>query len=197
MIQAYLDGIREAAAEIAIQYTNGRIEAAFTGNGDYNDIFNDSMRVHYLLGAIDSVYLVADVPYIGGTAVTDSYVKSLSNKIWHYNGVFRDVNLEDYDAIVPDDGDGGSVDSVGAVVVDNDMRIGELAVGVGANVVTFYLGGVPTPFPNTSYQVDAWLITNSGYMQRQVVVSNKLANGFTVEDILEAGVLHYQATLNT
>ena len=109
MIQAYLDSIKEAAAEIAIQYTNGRINAVFTGNGEYNETFNNSMRLHYLLGAIDSVYLVGGVPHIGSTAVTDAYVKELSNKIWHYNGIYRSVELDDYAVITPDNGDGGSI----------------------------------------------------------------------------------------
>ena len=167
MIQAYLDSIKEAAAEIAIQYTNGRINAVFTGNGEYNETFNNSMRLHYLLGAIDSVYLVGGVPYIGSTAVTDAYVKELSNKVWHYNGIYRSVELDDYAVITPDNGDGGSIENGGTTVVDNNQRVGELTVGVGANVITFYVNGVATPFPNTNYQVDAWLITNSGYMQIQ------------------------------
>lgn len=192
MTQGQLDIFKENAAQILIQYSNGYLNSIFKGTGE--NLFNDCVRLHYLCGIMDEAYLSGGNLYVGDTLL-DS-IGDVYHKIWHYN-VTNDVDLTDFAAIVPDNGDGGAVENNGTVVVDNDQRVGELSVGVGANVVTFYVGGVATPFPNTNYQVDAWLITNSGYMQRQVVVSNKLANGFTVEDILEAGVLHYQATLNT
>lgn len=193
MTQEQLDIFKESAAQILIQFSNGYLNSIFNGTGE--NLLNDSIRLHYLCGIMDEAYLDNGIVYVGDTEL--SSVGGVYHKIWHYNGMYADVDLTDFDPIVPDDGDGGSVETGGTTVVDNNMRIGQLTVGTGANVVTFYLGGVPTPFPNTNYQVDAWLITNSGYMQRQVVISNKLSNGFTVEDILEAGTLHYQATLDT
>jgi len=185
----------EESANILVGFSNKRINSALSGASDYQKLYNDTVRLQFLVGALNAVYLDGTTAYIGSAEVSDSYIQEIYHKIWHYSG--KDADLSVYEEIVADNGDGGSIDNGSVVVVDNNMRIGELAVGTGANVVTFYLGGVATPFPSTDYQVDAWLITNSGYMQRQVVVSNKLANGFTVEDILEAGVLHYQATLNT
>lgn len=193
MTQEQLDIFKENSAQILIQFSNGYLNSIFNGTGE--NLLNDSIRLHYLCGIMDEAYLDNGDILVGDT-VLDS-IGDVYHKIWHYNGMYSGVDLTDFDAIVPDNGDGGSVENGGTTVVDNNQRVGELTVGVGANVITFYVNGVATPFPNTSYQVDAWLITNSGYMQRQVVVSNKLANGFTVEDILEAGVLHYQATLNT
>lgn len=192
MTQERLDLFKENAANILIQYSNGYLNSIFNGTGE--DVFNDSLRLHYLCGIIDEAYISGSDVYVGNLLL-DS-IGDIYHKIWHYNGQY-DVDLTEFDAVVPDNGDGEALPNNGTVVVDNNQRVGELAVGVGANVVTFYVGGVATPFPNTNYQVDAWLITNSGYMQRQVVVSNKLKNGFTVENILEAGVLHYQATLDT
>ena len=192
MTQERLDIFKENAAQILIQFTNGYLNSIFNGTGE--NLIGDCVRLHYLCGIIDEAYLSGGDVYVGDT-VLDS-IGDIYHKIWHYNGIY-DIDLTDFDTVVPDNGDGGVVENNGTVVVDHNQRVGERTVGTGANVVTFYLGGVPTPFPSTNYEVDAWLITNSGYMQRQVVVSNKLANGFTVEDILESGVLHYQATLNT
>lgn len=197
MIQAYLDSIKEKAAEIAIQYTNGKLNARLNGEKDAQLIANHSMRVIYLWGVIEYAYLVGTTLYIGGTAVSDTYLRDTFNKLWHFNGIYSAVDLSDYTTIVADDGDGGAVDPANPTVTTDHYRSGNMIVTVGANPVTFIKDGVASPLASNDYTVDAWAISNSGFKQNNVVVGSLVAAGFTAEDILEAGTLYYIATLNT
>ena len=81
-----------------------------------------------------------------------------------------------------------------------NLRAGSQAVSIGANVITFFVNGVATPFGSdvgADYILDAYVMTNSGRKQSNLVVSQYLASGFVVDDILEAGVLYYQAIPRT
>lgn len=185
----------EESANILVGFTNERINAALDGKWNYNSLFNDSVRLHYLVGALSSVYLDGTTPYIGGASVTDAYIQEIYQKIWHYNRAFK-ADLSDYEEIVPDDGDGGAyVPNV--VVIEDYYRSGNLPVVVGANPVTFIKNGVAAPFSENDYTVQAWAISNSGFRQNNVVVTGTTAGGFVANDILEAGTLYYIATLNT
>jgi len=196
MNQLLLDNIVEEASQICIGYTNERIGATLSGAINRVSLYNDSIRVHYLLGAIKAVYLVGSVPYIGLSPVEDSYVQELYQKIWHYNRKFKS-DLSDYDAVVPDDGEGGACDPDLIGLAEDHYRSGNIPVVVGANPVTFIKNGVPTPFVENDYTVQAWAMSNSGYRQNNVVVVGMTAGGFIANDILEAGTLYYIATLNT
>lgn len=196
MIQAYLDNIKEVAAEVAVKYTNGRQNAVFNGTMDVRKLTDESMRVIYLWGVINYTYLVGEIPYLGDTAVTDAYILKTSQKLWHYNGVFSSIDLTDYTTIVPDDGEGGAC--VGGVSETTDhYRSGSLSVSVGANAVTFIKNGVASPLASSDYTVEVWVLTESGYKQNNVVVTTQTAGGFVASDVLEVGTLYYIATLNT
>jgi hypothetical protein len=197
MIQAVLDNMKEKAAEIAIQYTNGYLNSRLEGAVNVEELANHSARVIYLWGIMNYVYLVSEVPYIGGTAVTDEYILETSQKLWHYNGYFADVSLSDYATIVPDDGNEGDCSGGGDSQTEDHYRSGNMIVGIGANPVTFIKNGVAAPFEDNDYTVQAWAISNSGYRQNNVVVTAQVAAGFTANDILEAGTLYYIATVNT
>lgn len=106
--------------------------------------------------------------------------------------------------IVPDDGTGNSDtgvggDSGGTIVYEStiNLRAGSQGVTVGTNVVTFFLNGVATPLEDNDYILDAYVVTVSGRQQRNLVVSQQLAGGFVVTDILEAGTIWYQAIPRT
>jgi len=195
MNQLLLNSMVEESANILVGFTNERINATLSGTNNYISLYNDTVRVHYLCGALNSVYLVGTTPYIGGSAVTDAYVQEIYQKIWHYNRAFK-ADLSDYDEIVPDDGEGGAY--VPNVTTEDDhYRSANLPVVVGANPVTFIKNGVASPFTSADYTVQAWAISNSSYRQNNVVVTGQTAGGFVANDILEAGTLYYIATLNT
>lgn len=197
MIQAVLDNIKEVAASIGIQYTNGELNARLSGGGNVQNLSDNSMRAIYLWGIINYTYLVGEVPWIGGAAVTDAYILETYQKLFHYNGRFASVDLSDYTEITPDDGDGGSSGSESSSQSEDHYRSGSMVVVIGANPVTFLKNGVPTPFASNDYTVQAWAIAESGFRQNNVVVVSQVASGFTANDILEGGTLYYIATLNT
>jgi len=196
MIQAVLDNIREQAARIAIQYTNGRENAMLRG-GNSEEIADHCKRVIYLWGVINYTYLDGTTPYIGGTAVTDAYVFEASTKLWHYSGQFADVDLSDYSTIVADDGEGGAVQPGETADTLDDHRVGSQRVTIGQNVVTFIKDGVASPLPSNDYTVIAWVEGDSGFRQSNLQPSTYVASGFVVDDVLEAGLIRYQAVLNT
>jgi hypothetical protein len=197
MIQAVLDNIKEVSASIGILYTNRSLNAKLTGSGKVQELSDNSMRAIYLWGVINYTYLVDEVPYIGGTAVTDAMILEASQKLYHYNSQSDIVDLSDYSEIVPDDGDGGVVVETPTPETSDHYRSGSMSVVIGANPVTFLVGGVPTPFTSNDYTVQAWVISNSGFRQNNLVIVSQVASGFTANDILEGGTLHYIATLNT
>ena len=195
MIQAVLDNYKEKAAEIAVQYTNGKESAFLTGSRDLVDIENNSMRVVYLWGVINNTYLVSTTPYLGGSATTDAYINETMHKLWHYNGFHQDIDLSGYSTIVPDAGDGGSGGG-GSVATDN-IRAGTETAGTGSVSVVFEVDGSASPLASASYIVSAWVISNTGYRQDIVSVSGQTAAGFTANGVVEAGTLYYVATLIT
>ena len=194
MIQAVLDNYTEKAAEIAVQYTNGKESGYLTGARDIADIENQSMRVVYLWGVINHAYLTGTTPYIGGTAITDAYLNETMHKLWHYNGVYEDVDLSSYSEITPDDGDGGAETPDAGTPADN-MRVGTESVTTGPASVTFEVNGYASPLDSANYVVSAWVISNTGYRQDIVDISGQTAAGFTANNIIAAGTLYYIATL--
>lgn len=187
-----MNNIKEEAALINIEYTGGRQYSMQQGTKDYNDIFNQCMRVAYLSAAIDEAYEVDGVTYIGDTVVD---LGQYYHKLWHYRGQFDIADADKQTAIIEDDGNSGSEESI--PTSDDAYRAGEVVVGAGGAIITFMRNGVPSPLANADYQVDVRVAAYSGYEQRNVVISTKFASGFVVEDVLEAGILHYTAHLNT
>jgi len=94
-------------------------------------------------------------------------------------------------------GTGGDVPNVIVYESTTALRAGSQAVAIGSNFITFYLNGVATPLDTTDYVVTAFVTTSSGRQQNNLVISSKLANGFQVDDILEAGVIYYHAIPTT
>lgn len=187
-----MNNIKEEAALINIEYTGGRQYSMQQGTKDYNDIFNHCMRVSYLSAAIDEARDVDGVTYIGDTIVD---LGQYYHKLWHYRGQFDIADGDKQADIIDDDGEGGSEETT--TVVDDHYRAGSVAVGAGGAIITFMRNGVPSPLANANYQVDIRVVGYSGYEQRNVVPSTQFSSGFVVEDILEAGILHYTAHLDT
>lgn len=199
MISAYLDSIKKDAARIYVEYTNGLLQAEMLGDANWKQIFDDSKRAGYLFDVIDQAYLSGATVYVGDTAVTDAYIQGTRDKIQHYSGVFDYVDLSEssYDAITPDDGEGGSID-IGGTTTDSDhYRSDTLAVSAGVNVITFLKNGVPSPLASAEYTLQVWVQLASGYVQHSLVISDKVAGGFVVNDVTAAGTLSYTATLDT
>jgi len=196
MIQGVLDNIKQKASEILIEYTNGMVGAMLNGYRTFKSVADGSKRIVYLHGIVDNSYLVGDVVYVGGTAVSDDYINEVFHKMWSYNGVFSSVSLSDYDTVVPDDGEGGSVE-VPSVPSSDDYRAGTETVSVGNALVTFKVGGVYSPLPSADYVVNAYVISVSGFRQDIVTITNKNDFGFVAEGILEEGTLYYTATIIT
>lgn len=191
-----LEYIKEDCAGVLIQYSNGLVDAHLGGSGDLSDIFNHCLRLHYLYGVLDEIRESGGLLYVGDTQLSGEDLAGLQGKIWHYNGIFSDVDLSDYSAVVVDDGDEGECTGTTSVVNDH-YRAGEVAVSAGSGTVTFMLDGVASPLASSDYQLTVYVATSSGYEQRNIVVSAKYASGFVYEDVLEAGTLHYVAELNT
>lgn len=196
MISATLDSMKESAARIMREYTNGWLNARLAGAKNTIALGNDCMRVVYLAGVIDYTYLVGEVPYLGGTATTDEEILAASQKLWHYSGRFRDIDLEGYSQIVPDDGDSGACDGSTGTTEDH-YRSANLPVVAGANAVTFIKDGIASPLPSAAYTVEAWVIASSGQRQSELVITTQTAGGFVASDVIRAGTLYYIATLNT
>jgi hypothetical protein len=124
-------------------------------------------------------------------------VKTVFEKIQHYNGIYSSVDLIGYTEITPDDGDGGSTETGGGTTDPDHYRAGSLPVVAGANAVTFLKDGVPSPLASADYILDAYVIAASGQMQNNVVPTSKTAGGFVASDVLKAGTLYYTARLIT
>lgn len=197
MNSATLDSIKEHAARIAREYTNGWLNARLIGAGNIDKLNDDSLRVTYLAGVIDYIYLIGTTPYLGGTAITDADVLQASQKLWHYSGRYKDTALSGFTQVTPDEGDSGSTTPSTPSQDADHYRAGSLAVVAGANAVTFIKDGVASPLPSASYTLEAWVITSSGQRQSELVITTKTAGGFVASDVLKAGTLYYQALLNT
>lgn len=116
-----------------------------------------------------------------------------------------DVVITTPPTVTPDDGTGDSNTGYGGdtntttTVVNNNfnLRAGSQAVGIGTNLIVFYLDGIVSPLPDEDYILDAYVITASGRQQRNLVIAQQLKNGFQVSDILESGTIYYQAIPRT
>lgn len=197
MTQAQLDKMKEVAAGVVIQYSNGWVDAMLGGADGVEDIFDHCTRLHYLWGILDEARLVGTDIYVGDTEISGASIAGVFHKIWHYNGIFAGVDLSDYSSITADDGDGGAVGENGGDSQESDhYRAGSLTVVAGSGTVTFYKNGVASPLLSSNYQINAYVITTSGYLQENIVIGAKYKSGFTYTDILD-GTLHYVAQLNT
>lgn len=194
MNQAQLNYIKETSAAIVRQYTNGYVDSMLRGTWRTGDIFEHCLRLHYLWGILKEVQLVAGVLYVGSVVVSGASLQKIHTKIWHYNGIFADVDLSDYSDVVVDDGDGGTTedgDGGGTGTASDHYRSNDIVSVVGVNVVTF-----SSPLPSADYTVTVYNTGSSGYLQKNLVVSTKTANGFVCGDVLEAGVLTYFAVID-
>ena len=182
-----LTEIKQRSAEIAISYTNGHLWARLTGTGTENELFDHCLRVHYLWGIIKEVREDTGVYYIGSEVISSAVISSVFHKLWHYNGQYN-IDLDDAGVITVDNGDDITPPlKEGDVTPESDhYRAGTLRVGVGMNVVSF-----SSPLSTVNYRIQVYVSADSGYEQRNLVVSTKTTNGFVVNDVLEAGVLTY------
>jgi hypothetical protein len=197
MNQSRLDSIKQDCARLLIQFSNGYWDSRLRGTSKENQNYLDNLRVNYLFGIIKESYLVAEVVYVGDTVIPDNEIETVFDKLWHYSGIYSDVDLSDYTDITPDNGEGGAVEDGGSTIDTDTYRSGNMAVVVGSNPVTFIKDGVASPLSSNDYTVVAYVKTPGGYQQNNLQISTLTAGGFVVEDILEAGTLYYQATLNT
>jgi len=162
------------------------------GTSEISDIFEHCLRVHYLWGILKESYLSSGTLYVGGTELTGEELEQVTHKIWHYNGIFSEVDLSVYDEVDEDDGDGGTdCDGGTTTEFDDHYRAGSLSVNAGSGTVTF-----TSPLDSNDYQLTVYVTTSSGYEQRNIAVSAKYASGFTYTDVLQAGTLSYFAVLN-
>lgn len=193
MLQRQLDILKEKSAEIVIQYTNGLLDARLRGTIEYQDAYLHTMRLMYLWGVMKNSFLVGGVLYVGDTILSGTDLEGVYHKIWHYNGIYDGVDLSDYTAITPDDGDGGTDegDGGGGGSSTDHYRSNDVVSIVGTNVVTF-----SSPLPSVDYTVTVYNTGASGYLQKNLVVSTKTANGFVCGDVLEAGILTYFAVID-
>lgn len=192
-----LTDIKQDCARILVQWGNGYWNATMSGAADTHDIGQDMLRIHYLYNIIKNSFLSGTDVYVGDTILEDNIVETILGKIWHYNGKYEDIDLSDYAAIVPDDGDGGSVDPDNPTEDTDHYRAGELPVVAGANAATFIKNGVASPLPSADYILTAWVMATSGQMQTNIVATSQTAGGFVASDVLKAGTLYYTARLIT
>lgn len=190
-----LRDIKEEAARVLIQYSNGYLDARFRGAANEKQIFNHMKRLHYLWSIIRNTYLSGTDVYVGDAIIADNVVETVYEKIQHYNGIYANVDLSDYTDVTPDDGDGGS--ETGDGTTTDHWRAGNLAVVAGANAVTLLKDGVPSPLPSSDYTINAYVITLGGQRQDNLQITTQTAGGFVASDVLKAGTLFYTALLNT
>jgi len=167
MIQAQLDYMKKNAAAVVRQYTNGYVDARLSGTSEVSEIFEHCLRIHYLWGILDESYLDGTDLYVGDRLVTGSYLEQVMHKLWHYNGIFSDIDLSTYDDVDEDDGDTGTCEGGGTEFEDH-YRAGSLTVSAGSGVVTF-----STPLDSSDYQLTVYVDTSSGYQQRNIAVGAK------------------------
>lgn len=191
-----LQDIKEEAARVLIQYSNGYLDARFRGAANEKQIFNNMKRLHYLWSIIRSAFLSGSDVYVGDTIIADNTFETVYEKIQHYNGIYANVDLADYAEVTPDDGDSGS-ESGGSGTTTDHWRAGNLAVTAGANAVTLLKDGEPSPLPSADYTISAYVITAGGQRQDNLQITTQTAGGFVASDVLKAGTLFYTAILNT
>jgi len=195
-----LRDIKEEAARVLIQYSNGYLDARFRGSANEKQVFNNMKRMHYLWSIIRSAFLSDTDVYVGDTIMADNDFETVYEKLQHYNGIYSNVDLSVYSDITPDDGDGGSDDGDsggGSTTSTDHWRAGNLPVVAGANAVTFLVGGVPSPLASADYTINAYVITSGGQRQDNLQITTQTAGGFVASDVLKAGTLFYTAILNT
>jgi hypothetical protein len=192
MNQAQLDNIKETAAGVVNQYSSGYADAMLRGTEQIGDLFEHCLRLHYLWGVLNEVRLSGTSLYVGNAVISGDDVEDVYSKIWHYNGIFASVDLSDYSDIVADDGDGGTSNGdTGTGISSDHYRSNDITSVVGTNVVTF-----SSPLPSSDYTVTVYNTGANGYLQKNLVVSTKTANGFVCGDVLEAGTLTYFAVID-
>lgn len=191
-----LQDIKEESARVVVQYSNGYMDAIYRGAANDGDILNQKKRLHYLYSIIRECFLTGTDVYIGDTVLADNIVETIYTKIQHYSGIYSDVDLSEYTDVTEDDGNEGSKPCT-PVVTDDHYRSATVNVTSGTNIITFIKNGVPTPFESNDYTVVMWVTLTDGSIQRNLVPTSRTASGFVVSDVLGAGVLEYQATLNT
>lgn len=185
-----LDSIKSRSSEILIQFTNGHVDSRLRGTNQIQQNFNDCLRLHYLYGIVDEARLDGSDIYIGNKQLSEADLAEVYHKIWHYNGIFADVDLTVYDDITPDSGDGSSC-SGSTTSSEDHYRAGAIAVTAGSATVTF-----SSPLASTDYRVDVRVRSSSGFEQRNLGAITKYTNGFTVNDIVDAGTLTYFAVID-
>lgn len=189
--------IEETCANVLVEYSNGFVNAMLNGTDQISNIFEHCLRLHYLWATLSEVRESGSTLYIGDTVLSGADLAIVNGKIWHYSGIFSDVDLTSYDEVVVDDGDSGATGGGTTVTTPDHYRAGEVAVSAGSGTVTFIKNGVASPLANSNYRLTVYVKTSSGYEQRNIVVSAKYASGFVYDDVLQAGILNYVAELDT
>ena len=178
-----IDSLKDEARQIMLEYGNGVVYAGAFGQKKYAKLHNENMRVHYLYGLINNIVQDTDF-YIGDGVVTDDYVLESIEKLRHYKGVGRNIDLTDVGTIT---------EEIAPVVPDpayDYIRTGAEAVVAGQNVITF-----SSALNSALYVLDCWVMTSDGDRQSNLGISAQVAGGFTVDDVIDTGTLYYTAIM--
>lgn len=184
-----LNDINQEATKVLIRYSSQLIKASFFGADNLRSLYTDNLNLHCLCGYINSLTYDEGGYYMGITNVPDQEVNYVRSMIQFYN------NREEYDVSDAPAYETGITTPTEDIVLN--YRAGSQVVTAGSNTVVFKVNNVSTPFATDQYIVHAWNIGADGSMQNNVVITNKVAAGFTASDIMDAGTLYYEAVLIT
>lgn len=183
-----LNALNQEVTTVLNSFSSQGIKAAFLGHDNYRALYTDLLNLHCLCGYV-SALTYNNGYYLGATAVSDASVNYVRAMVQYY------ANREMYDVSgAPVYGTGPTTPAADIVL---NYRAGSVVVTEGSNVVLFKVDNVNTPFATADYIVHAWSIGNDGSMQNNLVLTNKVAAGFTASDVMDAGTLYYEAVLIT
>lgn len=199
MIGQRLDLIKRESAMVLVEYSNGLLDSHLSGRAGYGELLDNSMRLHYLYGIINSSRLENGNVFIGSTQLSGDDLENVFSKIAHYRGIFSDVDLAVYATITPDDGNtGGSSGGGGPSPSPGDSdfyRQGSANIS-GATSIVF-----SSQLSSSDYQVEvlSYISSNGTRVNvRESAISNRQLGQFTFTPPtgFTQGVLTYRAILN-
>jgi len=184
--------INELNQEVTLvlnDFSSQGVRAAFLGYDNYRSLYIDLLNLHCLCGYVSSLSHYNYAYYLGLTFIPEDNVHYVRSMVQYY------ANREVYDVSTAPDYSTGSITPVADIVLN--YRAGSSLVAEGSNTILFKVDNINTPFATAAYIVHAWAIGNDGSMQNNLVLTNKVAAGFTASDVMDAGTLYYEAVLIT